>query len=92
VKDRPARVIFIDAAQLHQPAGTIIFVDQNQLIVNQFSTHTYSVSVVAAFCQARGAGQCRFLAIQPAQTNLGQPLSVAVEQAINRFFNSEPTA
>jgi len=96
IKKAPQNLLIIDAIDFGAPAGTINIFKPEQLNSSVFSTHTLSPRLFADMvCRdIKGVPQTRnsafggpnvdvyFVGIQPGQTQLGQPQSAQVSQAI----------
>ena len=63
----PDTVLFIDAADLGQPAGRLVLADTTDLNDIAASTHVGNLNLLAGYLQATGAARCLFLLAQPMQ-------------------------
>jgi len=82
VNSGPENLLVIDAIDFGALAGTIGMFKPEQLNSAIISTHTLSPNVfVNAICQETEADPY-FIGIQPAQTQLGQSMSLEVTQAV----------
>jgi len=82
VNSGPENLLVIDAIDFGASAGTIGMFKPEQLNSAIISTHTLSPRVfVNAICQETEADPY-FIGIQPAQTQLGQSMSLEVTQAV----------
>ena len=97
VKTAPDNLLVIDAIDFNAPPGSIRVFKPDQLDSFVFSTHTLSPRLFTEMVGRYIKVNVLFLGIQPAQISLGQPLSLQVEQAVDRLvhiladiFNSTP--
>jgi hydrogenase 3 maturation protease len=85
IKKAPQNLLIIDAIDFGASAGTINIFKPEQLGSFVLSTHTLSprlfVDIICGSIQA----DVYFIGIQPAQVQLGQPISEQVNEAIQRL-------
>jgi hydrogenase 3 maturation protease len=93
IKKAPQNLLVIDAIDFAAPAGTIRMFKPEQLSSHAFSTHTLSPRLfVDMVCQnirtdpaLREPVDVYFVGVQPAQTELGQPLSPQASEAVQQL-------
>jgi hydrogenase 3 maturation protease len=78
----PTLVLLIDAAQMNEPPGTIRWLAISDITGMSASSHTMPLHLLARFLQAELGCEVAFMGIQPADTSLGVPLSLAVQTAV----------
>jgi hydrogenase 3 maturation protease len=87
IKKAPQKLIIIDAVHFEAPAGTIDVFEPQQLNSLVISTHTLSARLfIDMICRSIKA-DVYFIGIQPAQTDLGQPVSPEVNAAIGQLLH-----
>ncbi len=79
---RPDLVLLIDAAEMGETPGCVRYLSWQDAIGLSASTHTLPLSVLAQYLTAEFGCQVALIGIQPARTAIGEPLSPAVEQAV----------
>jgi len=77
----PGLVILIDAAQMDAPAGEVRWLPWEETEGMSASTHTLPISILSNFLTQEIGCQVVLLGVQPAQFELGQPLSKPVRLA-----------
>ena len=85
IKKAPEVLLVIDAIDFAAPAGTIRIFKPSQLNSLVISTHTLSPRVFVDMITDAIDIQVYFLGIQPFQTQMGQPLSAAVDKAAQQL-------
>jgi hydrogenase maturation protease HycI len=85
IKKAPQALIVIDAIDFGAEAGTIKIFEPEQLNSLVVSTHTLSPRLFVDVIRRSVQLDVYFIGIQPAQTQLGQPASAAVNQAIEKL-------
>jgi len=78
----PDLVLFLDAAQMGAPPGTVRWVPFDALTGLSASTHTLPLSLLATYLRAELGCQVALLGVQPACNEIGTPLSAPVCTAI----------
>lgn len=78
----PDVVLFLDAAQMDAPPGTVRWVPFAHLAGVSASTHSLPLSLLASYLQAELGCEVALLGIQPACNETGAPLSSPVCAAI----------
>jgi len=86
VKKAPANLLVIDAMDFGATAGMIELFKPEQLSSTVSSTHTLSPRLFVDMLSRQIAVDVFFIGIQPAQTQLGQSVSVLVKQAMQRLL------
>jgi hydrogenase maturation protease HycI len=88
---RPDLVLFIDAAQMDEPAGTIRWLTPQETDGFGASTHSLPFSVLATYLTAELGCEVALIGLQPAANRLGVSLSPAVAHAVNQLAAGLPT-
>lgn len=78
---QPALVIFVDAAQMGDPPGSVRWLPWEQTVGMSNSTHTLPIEMVARYLNATLGCEIFLIGIQPAAMTLGAPLTPAVQCA-----------
>jgi len=86
IKIAPRTLLVIDAIDFGVEAGTIKVFEPQQLNSHVISTHTLSPRLFVDIIGRSIQVDVYFVGIQPAQTQLGQPVSAAVSRAIERLI------
>jgi hydrogenase 3 maturation protease len=81
VAGRPGTIVLVDAVALGAPPGAVALLDPRELAPQAASTHRVPLAVLAAWLAREAGSEVVVLAIQPAHTELGAPVSAAVEHA-----------
>lgn len=81
-KFNPDLVIFIDAAHMDDPPGTIRWIPLESIDGMSASTHSLPLSILANFLFAELGCDVTVLGIQPAQNEIGSNLSASVQTAV----------
>jgi hydrogenase 3 maturation protease len=84
-KKAPANLLVIDAMDFGATAGMIELFKPEQLSSAVSSTHTLSPRLFVDVLSRQVTVNVFFIGIQPAQTKLGQSISVPIEQAVQRL-------
>lgn len=82
---RPDLVLEVDAAEQNEVPGTTAWLDWRDADGLSASTHTLPPSVLAKYLVAELGCQVALLGIQPANLEMGQPLSPDVARAVTRL-------
>ena len=85
IKKAPQNLLILDAVDFGASPGTIEIFKPEQLSSLIISTHTLSPRIFVDMIQKSIDVDVYFLGIQPAQTQLGQPLSDEVNYAIQNL-------
>ncbi len=81
----PTLVVLIDSAQMGQPPGAICWLDWRETSGISGSSHTLPLHMIAAYLQLELGCDVVLIGIQPAQTAFDQPLSTAVQNAVDQL-------
>jgi len=87
IEQKPGMVIFIDTAKMQTPPGTIQEIPAESIDSKGFSTHTYSMKLIADYLAANGVHEIRYLGIEPKSTAMSSEISPEVVKGIQSFFN-----
>jgi hydrogenase 3 maturation protease len=85
IKKAPRALIVIDAVDFGAEAGTIKIFKPDELNSLVISTHTLSPRLFIDLVRRSIQVDVYFIGIQPVQTQLGQPVSGAVNKAIEKL-------
>lgn len=88
IKKAPQNLLVIDAIDFGAPAGTIRIFQPEQLSAHAISTHTLSPRLFVDLVRKDVEINVYFIGIQPAQTQLGQPVCSQVSQAVRRLSDA----
>ncbi|HOD38286.1 MAG TPA: hydrogenase maturation protease [Candidatus Marinimicrobia bacterium] len=83
----PQAVVFIDTAHFQAKPGTLKFLEAKHLKPSDFSTHAFSISLIADYLTYEKPCEIYYLGIQPQNTSVGQPLSDSVKAGLKHFFS-----
>lgn len=87
---QPDLVLFIDAAQLDEPPGTILWIPLDTIDGMSASTHSMPLSMLARYLSLEFGCQVSVLGIQPAQNAIGAeltpPVRAAVDEIVGEIF------
>jgi len=81
LSERPAKVIFIDAASFGGVPGEIRVLTEEEVVSVTLSTHTFPLPVIARIVADETGCEVVFVGIQPEDVSFGEGLSEAVERA-----------
>ena len=87
IKKAPENLLIIDAIDFAAPAGTIRIFDPYRLNSLIMSTHSLSPRIFVDMITQEIDVQAYFLGIQPLQTQMGYPLSTAVDKAAQQLIS-----
>lgn len=79
----PDLVLFVDAAQMGEPPGTVCLLSPEETTGLSASTHTLPVGVIAHYLRAELGCEVAVIGIQPARDAFGAELSEAVQEAVD---------
>ena len=85
IKKTPKNLLIVDAVDFGGEPGTIKIFNPEQLNSMVFSTHTLSPHLFIDMIRREISVEVFLLGIQPAQIELGQPLSKPVEGAVRQL-------
>lgn len=80
---QPQLILLIDAADLGEPAGTIQFVELDQVRGFSASSHSLPLSVLAKFLEQEFLCDVVLCCIQPMSLAFEAPLTIAVNKAVD---------
>jgi len=78
---KPELVIFVDAAQMDEPAGTIRWLSLDAIDGMSASTHSLPLSMLARFITLETGCRVAVLGIQPQQNEIGIEITPWVDAA-----------
>ena len=81
-KFQPEQVIFLDAAHMDEPPGTIRWIELNTIDGMSASSHSLPLSILAEFVELEFNCSVMVLGIQPEQNEVGETLSEPVRRAV----------
>ena len=81
-KFQPDLVVFIDAAEMGEPAGMTALLEWQAMDGLSASTHSLPPTVLAKYLIHELGCQIAMIGIQPQQLELGRPLSPAVQKTV----------
>lgn len=79
---RPALIVFVDAAQMDDPPGTVRWLDWQDVAGLSACTHILPLPVLARYLIAELGCAIALIGIQPQRNLFDTPLSPAVSQAV----------
>ena len=79
---QPELVLFIDAAHLDEPPGTVQFIPLESIDGMSASSHSLPLSMLARYISFEFGCQVEVLGIQPAQNEIGTELSLPVRTSV----------
>jgi hydrogenase 3 maturation protease len=82
-KFRPDLVLFVDAAEIGEPAGATAWLEWQLTGGLSASTHSLPLTVVAKYLINELACQVAMIGIQPQQLEMGSSLSIAVQKTVS---------
>lgn len=87
-KFQPEQVIFLDAAHMDEPPGTIRWIELNTIDGMSASSHSLPLSILAEFIKLEFNCPVLVLGIQPAQNEVGEILSEPIRQAVTEIVEA----
>lgn len=79
---KPDLVLLVDAADMDAPPGAVRWLSADDVEGLSATTHTMPLSILAHYLEQELKCRVYFIGIQPGQNGIGQPLSEAVERAV----------
>ncbi len=79
----PELVLLVDAAQMDDVPGTVRWLEWQDTAGLSASTHSLPLHIVAAYMATEMGCAVALIGIQPSATDLGAPISPAVQQAVH---------
>lgn len=87
-KFQPEVVIFLDAAHMDEPPGSIRWIELNTIDGMSASSHSLPLSILAEFVELDLGCTVQALGIQPAQNEVGEALSEPVRRAVDEIVEA----
>ncbi len=81
-RERPERLVLVDAADMNLPAGAVRRVTRDQIRDSGIGTHLLPLSLLLDYLKDF-AGEITFIAIQPKSKEFGEPMSPEVKKAVD---------
>ena len=81
-------LVLVDAAELRRRAGTIVLLDAENLAGVTFSTHQLPLALLVDYIARTLPVRVFAIAVQPADTAFGAPVSPAVCRAVARLVSA----
>jgi hydrogenase 3 maturation protease len=91
VRFRPGVVLFIDAARVDAPPGTVVWLSAAEAGSAGGSTHTLPLSMLGAYLMEETGAAVYVVGIQPATTVMTNALSPPVTRAVNDVVDAIAT-
>jgi len=85
---KPATIVFVDAVEMNEPAGTVRLFTSDKIISGGASTHGMSLDMLARYLAAETGAAVYLLGIQPKSVALGATLSPEVEAAVKALVST----
>ncbi|MEA3499429.1 MAG: hydrogenase maturation protease [Candidatus Marinimicrobia bacterium] len=82
----PKIVIFIDSTESNKEPGTISLIESEKIDNFDFSTHTFSISLIEKYLLNYKKLEIIYIGIQPKLMKYGNEISTAVKNGIQEFF------
>lgn len=79
----PELIIIVDAAEMDETPGTIRELDPGMLEWRSLHTHSSNLSLLISYLRQETTAEISMIGIQPAQRELGAPLSSEVKRAVD---------
>ncbi len=86
---KPQAVVFIDAAESKSEPGEVKIFSEDEITQAEFSTHTFSITMIKDFLLNHRQMDFMFIGIQPYSTNFQESLTELVKTKLHKFFSSE---
>jgi len=84
-KEHPELLVLVDAAEMGISPGEFRIILPDDIAAVTFGTHALPLSILIGFL-SHDAGRVLFIGIQPAHTEMDQPLTDAVRQGADRLI------
>jgi hydrogenase 3 maturation protease len=84
-KEHPELLVLVDAAEMGISPGEFRIILPDDIAAVTFGTHALPLSILIGFL-AHDAGRVLFIGIQPAHTEMDQPLSNEVREGADRLI------
>ena len=82
----PDVIVFIDAADMEQPPGTVLELEPEDLGSISFSTHAGSLLLVIDYLKQETNADIRLIGIQPENRSVGAEMTKQVRKAIKQLL------
>lgn len=89
LSNNPEAVVFIDAAVWGGSPGEIRMIVPEEINGLSFSTHSYSIGMIAELLQAACSTSILYIGIEPYSLSYKKTLSAGIMTSINNFINSD---
>lgn len=83
----PRLVVFIDAVNSAGMPGEMMWLEPHDLDSAAISTHAFSIRMIEEYLKANAPLEVKYFGIVSQSTRVGERLSPAVQESIQRFFN-----
>lgn len=84
-KVNPDVVLFVDAADLGEPAGTIKLLKKDEILNCGLTTHDISPAMLMDYLEKNCRAQVFMLAVQPKNLEFGEKLSEEISSALSEL-------
>ena len=85
---QPEQVIFLDAAHMDEPPGTVRWIELNTIDGMSASSHSLPLSILAEFIEMEFGCAVTVLGIQPEQNEVMEDLSAPVRRAVDEIVEA----
>jgi hydrogenase 3 maturation protease len=80
----PDLVLFLDAAEMGEEAGTVRWIAEQEIDGMSASTHSLPLSILASYLRLELGCEVALLGIQPGSNEVGETVSAEVQTAVGR--------
>jgi hydrogenase 3 maturation protease len=84
-KEDPDTILIVDAADMGKDPGDFALLAKDDILSCGFTTHDLSPAMLMEYLQTQTRADIYMLGIQPQKVELGEGLSQAVEQALEKI-------
>lgn len=82
IKDfKPKTIVFVDAAQMNEPPGTVKIIDEKEISSGYFTTHNMPLNLFFDYVKKTTKAKIIFIGIQPKSVKFAKGLSPEVQKA-----------